>query len=336
MARRPRVLFDCEIALFRFNNHAISGAEVLARYFAVHPPPGRRRVTGAGGARASAGGIRAESPQWSRIRSMTSRWQGLENPALPCDAASTIRARLHSLNHAMLSELDTHLPVMRCDRDCDLCCGFVSCTATEFDDVMAFARANGIEPRRQGMTCPFYREGRCSVYTVRPFTCRLFGHVDEASLTCPRGYNTNIAAEEGHLVNISSASGLVALPWGSTYASSKWAVLGFTESIRQEMTELGHEHVAVTTVCPGYVDTGMFEGVRPPMLMPFLEPEQLVDKVRTAILKRQEMVLEPWLVKFTPLLKGILPRFLSDGLADLMGVTTGMKSWSGHSGERDD
>lgn len=145
-----------------------------------------------------------------------------------------------------------------------------------------------------------------------------------------------IAAEEGHLVNISSASGLVALPWGSTYASSKWAVLGFTESIRQEMTELGHEHVGVTTVCPGYVDTGMFEGVRPPMLMPFLKPEQLVDTVRTAILKRQDLVLEPWLVKVTPLLKGILPRFLSDGLADLMGVTTGMKSWSGHAGEHDD
>ena len=145
-----------------------------------------------------------------------------------------------------------------------------------------------------------------------------------------------IAASEGHLVNIGSASGLVGLPWGSTYASSKWAVLGFTESIRQEMTELGHDHVGVTTVCPGYVDTGMFEGVRPPLLMPFLEPEQLVDKVRTAILKRQELVLEPWLVKLTPLLKGVLPRFLSDGLADLMGVTTGMKSWSGHAGENDD
>ncbi|MGB7492503.1 MAG: SDR family NAD(P)-dependent oxidoreductase, partial [Thermoanaerobaculia bacterium] len=131
-------------------------------------------------------------------------------------------------------------------------------------------------------------------------------------------------------------SGLVPLPWGSTYASSKWAVLGFTESIRQEMAELGHKHVGVTTVCPGYVDTGMFDGVRPPLLMPFLKPEQLVEKVRTAILKRQEMVLEPYLVKLTPLLKGILPRFLSDGLADLMGVTTGMKSWSGHAEEPGD
>ncbi len=145
-----------------------------------------------------------------------------------------------------------------------------------------------------------------------------------------------IAAEEGHLVNIGSASALVALPWGSTYASSKWAVLGFTESIRQEMKELGHDHVGVTTVCPGYVDTGMFEGVQPPLMMPFLKPEELVDKVRTAILEGQDLVLEPWLVKLTPLLKGVLPRFLSDGLADLMGVTTGMKSWSGHSGEHRD
>jgi NAD(P)-dependent dehydrogenase (short-subunit alcohol dehydrogenase family) len=145
-----------------------------------------------------------------------------------------------------------------------------------------------------------------------------------------------VAADESHLVNIGSASALVGLPWGSTYASSKWAVLGFSESIRQEMNELGHQHVGVTTVCPGYVDTGMFEGVKPPLLMPFLKPDQLVDKVRTAILRRQDLVMEPWLVKLTPFLKGVLPRFLSDGLADLMGVTTGMKSWSGHANEPKD
>jgi Fe-S-cluster containining protein len=96
----------------------------------------------------------------------------------------------------MSSELDAYLPAMPCDRDCDLCCGFVSCTATEFDELTAFARANGIEPRRQGMTCPFHKGGRCSVYSVRPFTCRLFGHVDEASLTCPKGYNTNIPSKD--------------------------------------------------------------------------------------------------------------------------------------------
>ena len=40
-----------------------------------------------------------------------------------------------------------------------------------------------------------------------------------------------IERPEAHLVNISSASGFVGLPFGSTYASSKWAVIGFSESI---------------------------------------------------------------------------------------------------------
>jgi short-subunit dehydrogenase len=102
------------------------------------------------------------------------------------------------------------------------------------------------------------------------------------------------------------------------------------------MTELDHKHVGVTTVCPGYIDTGMFEGVRPPLMMPFLSPEELAENVQKAILKRQELVLEPWLVKLTPFLKGVLPRFLSDGLADLMGATTGMRSWTGHEGEQRD
>src|SRR5262245_22535729 len=37
-----------------------------------------------------------------------------------------------------------------------------------------------------------------------------------------------IAAPDAHVVNVASASGLVGLPFGATYASSKWAVLGFS------------------------------------------------------------------------------------------------------------
>ncbi|UCD75736.1 MAG: YkgJ family cysteine cluster protein [Phycisphaerales bacterium] len=88
--------------------------------------------------------------------------------------------------------LDNHLPPMRCDRGCDRCCGFVTCTAGEFDRIMAFANERDIEPARQGSACPFYQEGRCAVHPVRPFTCRLFGHVDDPALTCPRGYNRNL------------------------------------------------------------------------------------------------------------------------------------------------
>jgi len=138
-----------------------------------------------------------------------------------------------------------------------------------------------------------------------------------------------IDAPEGHLINMASASGFIGLPWGSTYASSKWAVIGFSESIRLELERLGHRHVGVTTVCPSYVQTGMFEGVRPPLLTPFLTPEAVARKIRRAIRFRDLYVLEPWMVKLTPFLKGVLPTFLTDFLADLLGASKSMESWQG-------
>ncbi|MBW2552485.1 MAG: SDR family NAD(P)-dependent oxidoreductase, partial [Deltaproteobacteria bacterium] len=81
-----------------------------------------------------------------------------------------------------------------------------------------------------------------------------------------------IERPEAHLVNISSASGFIGLPYGSTYASSKWAVIGFSESIRAELKVLGHEHVHVTIVCPSYIGTGMFKGAAAPKATSILEP----------------------------------------------------------------
>ncbi|MEO1370404.1 MAG: SDR family NAD(P)-dependent oxidoreductase, partial [Acidobacteriota bacterium] len=68
----------------------------------------------------------------------------------------------------------------------------------------------------------------------------------------------------GHLAFIASASGFVGLPNGATYASSKWAVIGFAESLRAELKHHRRKNVHVTTVCPTYIATGMFEGATPP------------------------------------------------------------------------
>ncbi|MGB5349026.1 MAG: SDR family NAD(P)-dependent oxidoreductase, partial [Polyangiales bacterium] len=73
-----------------------------------------------------------------------------------------------------------------------------------------------------------------------------------------------VTRPEAHLVNISSASGFIGLPYGSSYASSKWAVIGFSESIRAELNLEGHKHVHVTIVCPSYIGTGMFKGAEAP------------------------------------------------------------------------
>ncbi len=64
---------------------------------------------------------------------------------------------------------------------------------------------------------------------------------------------------EAHLVNISSAFGLIALPTQAAYNASKFAVRGFTEAVRQEMSGSG---VGVTCVHPGGIKTNIVRNAR--------------------------------------------------------------------------
>ncbi len=139
-----------------------------------------------------------------------------------------------------------------------------------------------------------------------------------------------ISAPRGHLVNICSASGFIGLPNGSTYASSKWAAIGFSESIRLELRHLGHRHVDVTSVCPTYVSTGMFEGAKPPRTANMLTPEMIAGKVVEAVERRKVWVLEPFIVKLTPILQNVLPTVVTDLLSDAFGASSSMESWQGH------
>ncbi|MET7302733.1 SDR family NAD(P)-dependent oxidoreductase [Embleya sp. NPDC005575] len=66
---------------------------------------------------------------------------------------------------------------------------------------------------------------------------------------------------EGHLVNISSVFGLFGVPSQSAYCAAKYAVRGFTESVRQEM-RLSGSGVGVTTVHPGGIKTNIVRNSR--------------------------------------------------------------------------
>lgn len=136
-------------------------------------------------------------------------------------------------------------------------------------------------------------------------------------------------AHQGHLVNIASASAYIGLPFGSTYAASKWAVLGFSESLRLELKERGINNVAVTTVCPSYISTGMFDGVRNPILSPMLTPEKVVKSILRGVKHRQALVVEPPLVRGIDLLKGALPGPIWDEVAKRSGISTSMRHWQG-------
>ncbi len=141
--------------------------------------------------------------------------------------------------------------------------------------------------------------------------------------------NDLIQAKQGYLVNIASASAFVGLPYGSTYAASKWAVVGFSESIRLELDVRKIKHVDVTTVCPSYISTGMFDGVKTPLLTPMLTPEKVVNSIIKGMIKKDSFVIEPPIAKSTELLKAALPRKVWDEVAYRIGVSTSMYSWKG-------
>ncbi|MGO3732722.1 MAG: SDR family NAD(P)-dependent oxidoreductase [Vagococcus sp.] len=61
---------------------------------------------------------------------------------------------------------------------------------------------------------------------------------------------------EGHIINVASQAGKMATPKSSVYSASKFAVLGFSNSLRLELKPLG---VRVMTVNPGPIDTSFFD-----------------------------------------------------------------------------
>lgn len=135
---------------------------------------------------------------------------------------------------------------------------------------------------------------------------------------------------EGHIVNIASASALIPLPRAATYAASKWALLGFTDSLREELLQSGCEHVGVTAICPSYIATGMFTGVRVPLLTRLLSPEWVARKVVRCVRRKREMLIAPFLVSLIPLAKVTWPRALFRWFLTCIGVYESMAEWRGH------
>jgi all-trans-retinol dehydrogenase (NAD+) len=141
--------------------------------------------------------------------------------------------------------------------------------------------------------------------------------------------NEMIERGSGHIVNLASASGYIGNPRMSVYAASKWGVIGWSESLRLEMERM-NTGIYVTAVIPSYIKTGMFDGVSAPRLVPLLETDQIVEKMLHGITKQKRTIQAPFMVRFVPLLKAILPYKAFDWVAgNLLGVYKSMDSFKG-------
>lgn len=132
------------------------------------------------------------------------------------------------------------------------------------------------------------------------------------------------------ILNVASAAGTLANPGMSVYAASKWAVVGWSDSLRLELERQGHDHVRVTTFCPSFVSTGMFAGARAPLLTPILRPDQAVEAAWSGMLAGTPIVRTPWTVTLAQALRGVLPTRAWDVVAGrVFGVYRSMDHFTG-------
>lgn len=147
----------------------------------------------------------------------------------------------------------------------------------------------------------------------------------------PNMYERN----SGHIVNISSAAGLLGVAGLSVYAATKWAVFGLTESMRFESLNQGKNGVKWSSVHPNYLATGMFEGAKLNFLGNLVAPlvknhDVIARAIVNDILKKKKYVTRrPRSLRLAIILRGLLPDFLFQKLLIIMGVHKSMETWKG-------
>jgi NADP-dependent 3-hydroxy acid dehydrogenase YdfG len=126
-----------------------------------------------------------------------------------------------------------------------------------------------------------------------------------------------IASNDGHIVNISSLFGLIAVPGQSAYNAAKFAVRGFTEALRQEML-IAKYPVKVTCVHPGGIKTAVArnatvaDGHNAPSFAEFFDkrlalhsPEMAAETIVDGVRKGHARIVIGWEAKGLDLLARI-------------------------------
>lgn len=118
---------------------------------------------------------------------------------------------------------------------------------------------------------------------------------------------------EAHVVNVASFCGLVGFSKLAAYSAAKFGLAGFSESLR---AEYARRNVGVTAVCPGFVDTNLFDAAplgadrsepkRPHRWM-LTTPERVAEATVRAILKNRATVILPAYARWVYAVKRLTP-----------------------------
>jgi short-subunit dehydrogenase len=116
----------------------------------------------------------------------------------------------------------------------------------------------------------------------------------------------------GHIVNVASAVGRIAVADGATYSASKFAAVGFSEATRAELKPLG---IDVSVVLPTVVQTELASGVPAARGVKPVTAQEVAEVIASAIRRpRAELWVPQWVQGMTRT-TSVLPRFLQEALA---------------------
>jgi short-subunit dehydrogenase len=123
-----------------------------------------------------------------------------------------------------------------------------------------------------------------------------------------------LSSGDAHIVNVCSIMGLVAIPRFTAYQTSKYGLVGFSESLRAEYASRG---LGVTALCPGFVQTNIYRamvdgtGGRPMRTPPrffMASPELVAARAIRAIYRNHGVVPVTFLANLMWRLKRWFPR----------------------------
>ena len=142
----------------------------------------------------------------------------------------------------------------------------------------------------------------------------------------------------GHIVNVSSGVAMTSAPGLAAYTTSKWAVWGLTDVLRLEVMAAGKKGVKFTSVHPGNIATGMFEGFSlnflGRLMVPTVKDHDMIAKgiVEKGLKKQRHIVVIPWQIYLGAIMRGLLPNPVLARMALMVGLGDCVKNYKGRQG----
>lgn len=121
----------------------------------------------------------------------------------------------------------------------------------------------------------------------------------------------------GHVVNIASLAGETHIPGLATYNATKHAVLGFTDTLREEYRDTG---VSFSSVLPTLTNTELGSGVTAPKLLRPAEPEEIAEAIAELLVEPKAKVRVTRVAGVISQVVGLLPQAVGDAIGRALGA----------------